>query len=126
MKTHKAYKIDAYSDVITEVKINDYRDIYSNIGCGTFCVATTLPNGDTLYVDDEGYLNQNVTRGFMFKGRFFAGNGLLIGGNKIGESVNVKTKELDVANMVTFMPERFTIPDEMREDAMSGWSVTIG
>lgn len=125
MKTHKAYKIDAYRNIITEVAIGDYRDIYKQIECGTFTVASYLPNGDTLYVDDEGFLNEKVTRGFMFNGRFFAGNGLLLGATKGGDSANVKTKELDAANMVTFAPACFVITDKIRQDAMNGFSVTM-
>ncbi len=121
----KAYKIDAYKNTITEVSIKDYKDIYIQVECDTFTVAATLPNGDTLYVDDEGYLNEHVTRGFMFNGCFFAGNGLLLGSTKGGDSANVKTKSLDAANMVKFAPECFQISDEMRRAAMDGWSVTI-
>lgn len=121
---HKAYKIDAYANRIDEVTVGEYTDIYEHIGCQTFTLATVLDNGDTLYVDDEGYLNSEVTRGFYYEGQFFAGNGLLLGSNEEGESVDVKTLELDVAESTHFPPDSFEIDDAMRERAMNSWSIT--
>lgn len=122
----KAYKIDATANVITEIQIGkDYREISQNIGCELFTVAHTLPNGDTLFVDDEGWLNGNVTRAFKFAGRVFAGNGVVLGCNRAGESASVKTKELVIAEFVEFAPSNFAISEEMRDAAMGGWKVTM-
>jgi len=120
----KAYKIDAYTNTITELEMSeDYREISQNIGCEMFCVAKTLPNGDTLFVDDEGWINPSVTRAFKFDGRVFAGNGVLLGCNGGGESESAKTKELDIAKLVEFAPKTFSIPQEMRDAAMGSWKV---
>lgn len=120
---NKAYKIDAYANRIDEVTVGEYTDIYLHIGCDTFTIADQLPNGDTLYVDDEGYLNASVTRGFFWNGSFFAGCGLLLGSNDEGESVDVKTSELDVAESTNFPPQDFEIDDALRERALNSWSV---
>ena len=120
----KAYKIDATNNTITELEMSeDYREISQNIGCELFCVARTLPNGDTLFVDDEGWMNANVKRAFKFDGRVFAGNGVVLGCNSAGDSVSVKTKELDIAKLVEFAPAHFEISDEMRDAAMNSWKV---
>jgi hypothetical protein len=125
MKTHKAYKIDSSLNRIDTVLIEDYKDIQDQIGCRCFAIATILENGDTLFVDDEGYLNSEVVHGFFYGGQFFAGNGLLLGGDdETGESVDVKTSELDVAGSTNFPPLDFEINDAMRDEAMSSWSVT--
>jgi hypothetical protein len=125
MKTHKAYKIDSSLNRIDTVLIEDYKDIQDQIGCRCFTVAAIFDNGDTLYVDDEGYLNSEVMRGFSYDGQFFAGNGLLLGGDdKTGESVDVKTSELDVAGSTNFPPLDFEIDDAMRDEATSSLSVT--
>lgn len=121
----KAYKIDATNNVITTIEMSeDYREISRNIDCDCFTVGRTLKNGDTLFVDDEGFLNSNVKRGFMFDGQFFAGNGVFLGGTPDGSSADVKTNELDIASRVTFAPSWFQITDEMREEAMSSWKIT--
>jgi hypothetical protein len=120
----KAYKIDAYTNTITELEMSeDYREISQNIGCEMFCVAKTLPNGDTLFVDDEGWINPSVTRAFQFDGRVFAGNGVVLGCNRGGESESAKTKELDIAKLVGFAPKGFEISQEMRDAAMGSWKV---
>lgn len=120
----KAYKVDSYNNTITTIEMTeDYREISENIGCDLFCVGRTLPNGDTLFVDDEGFMNTNVTRGFMFDGQFFAGNGVLLGGNRMGESDDVKTKELEFSTRVIFPPASFQIDDKIRAKAMSGWKI---
>lgn len=120
----KAYKVDSYNNTITTIEMSDdFREISENIGCDLFCVGRTLPNGDTLFVDDEGFMNTNVTRGFMFDGQFFAGNGILLGGNRMGESDDVKTKELEFSTRVIFPPASFQIDDSIRAKAMSGWKI---
>jgi len=122
----KAYKIDATNNVITTVELTEnYRDITNAIGCELFCVGHTLKNGDTLFVDDEGWLNAKVKRVFKFDGRLFAGNGLIVGLNRNnGNSVSVKTKELDIAKLVEFASKGFEITDEMRDNAMGSWTIT--
>lgn len=121
----KAYKIDAYKNIVETLEVtNDYREITRAIGCDLFCIGKTLDNGDTVYVDDNGFLDPRVTRGFMFDGQFFAGNGFVLGTDRSGESKNVKMKELDIASRVMFAPERFQITDKVREAAMNSWKIT--
>lgn len=121
----KAIKIDAYANTVTEIEISeDYREISRNIGCELFCQGASFPNGDTLYVDDEGWLNGNVTRAFAFNGRVLAGNGLILGCNpNTGDSRSVKTSLENIKGMVKFMPEGASISDAMREHAMDSWTV---
>ena len=120
----KAYKIDAYNNVITTIEMSDdHREISENIGCDLFCVGRTLPNGDTLFVDDEGYMKESVTRGFVFDGQFYAGNGVLLGCNRAGESQSVKLQELEFSTRVIFPPECFQIDDKIRAKAMAGWKI---
>lgn len=120
----KAYKIDATNNVITTIEMSeDFLEISRNIGCDLFTVGRTLKNGDTLFVDDEGLINPNVKRGFLFDGQFFAGNGVMLGCERDGSSASVKTNELDFASRVTFAPPCFEISDDMREEAMSSWKV---
>jgi hypothetical protein len=120
----KAYKIDCYNNVITTLNLGeDFREISNNIGCDLFCLAAVFNNNDTLYVDDEGLLKTDVTRGFTLDGQFFAGNGILLGCNDMGVSTDVRTDELEIAKRISFPPECFTISDEYREKAIAGWNL---
>jgi hypothetical protein len=113
----KAIKIDSLLNTITEIEISDdFRDISRNIGCDLFCVGHVLANGDTLFVDDEGWINTNVTRAFGFAGRILAGNGLVLGCDGGGESVNVKSTLEEVRKLVEFPPVGWMVTDEMRDD----------
>ena len=122
----KAIKIDAYANTITEVEIGtDFREISRNIGCDLFCIGHTLPNGDTLFVDDEGWLNGNVTRAFGFDGRVMAGNGLIVGSNRSGDSVSAKSSLDAIKRLTEFPPEGWSIDDSTRDAAMSGFKLTM-
>lgn len=113
----KAILIDPTLNTISEIEISDdFRDISRNIGCELFCVGHVLANGDTLFVDDEGWLNSNVTRAFGFAGRILAGKGLVLGCNGGGESVSVKSTLEGVRKLVEFPPIGWMVTDEMRDD----------
>lgn len=66
MKMKKAYLINAEARRIDEVKFSDYKDIQNLIGCERFDIAAYLNDNDALYVDDEGYLNPHVKKGFYY------------------------------------------------------------
>jgi len=123
-KTYKAYLINAEARRIDEVKFSDYKDIQNLIGCERFDIAAYLNDNDALYVDDEGYLNSNVKKGFFYCQQFFAGNGLFVGADEEGESQDVAMSELDVAESINFPPPAFEIDDAMRDHAMNSWAVT--
>ena len=83
-----------------------------------------MDNNDALYVDDEGYMNPNVKKGFYYCQQFFAGNGLFIGADEEGESQDVAMSELSVAESINFPPPEFEIDDAMRDRAMNSWAGT--
>lgn len=121
----KAYKVDATTNTISEVEISDdYREISKNIGCDLFCSAARLPNGDTLFVDDEGWLNSNVRRAFFFRGRLFAGNGIFVGGTRDGKSTSPKTDIKKIESELEFMPHGLEVTDALRDKMLSGFTVT--
>lgn len=99
-----AHLIDPVSRTITSVEIPDTGDklpaIYKHLQCRTFDVAA-LPNGDALYVDDEGLLKPAyhyiALRGMPEP---FAGRGLVLGlddrGRSIAPSVSLEQLTEDV------------------------------
>lgn len=112
---NKAYLIDSTNRVITPIEVGDYRDLQKKIGCDLFCVGATLPNEDTLYVDDEGLINGTETS-FLFQGRLLMGNGVLLGTNPdSGDSENVKTSLESLSRMVTFPAPSFRLSETERD-----------
>ena len=89
----KAFLIDAEKREVREVEYNTGDGavgISGLIGCGLFCTATVLGDGNFVYVDDEGYLNGTRVF-FKFKSldtQWFAGNGLVLKEDKRGNTVD--------------------------------------
>lgn len=88
----KAIKIDVVNQKVEQVNIgNDLDDIYQQIanGCSTFTCIYPLESSDVIYTDDEALL-KNIQGGFMLHSMIYpiVGNGLVLGTNIEGESVN--------------------------------------
>jgi hypothetical protein len=102
----KAIFINAEKKSVEEIEIgDDWQLIAPQIGngCRHFACATILENDDTIYVDDESLLHGE------FKGYFkignsqpFAGNGLIMGSDDEGKSVDVKSSIEEIRNAVSF------------------------
>lgn len=112
----KAILIDAWSNDVREITIveeaSTLSQMYELIGCSTVeCVH--LPNGEDLWVDEEGllYLTHN-SRFFTYKGVMpIHGRGIILGlDRKTGECKSTKLKLEDVTDGVDF----YSI-DEVRE-----------
>lgn len=79
---------------VTEIEVTDWRDIAPKLGCDLFtCVTTPSLGENTLFVDDEGMLNNALRTRGGFALRDYAqllhGRGLVLGHNNKGESVDV-------------------------------------
>ena len=101
----KGILIDVQNRTITEVEIGDgIQPIYELVKCDTFtCVDIT--ETETVYVDDNGLLT--LTENSMFfelKGypQPLCGNGLILGVDEEGESVNTKLTIDEVKKLVKF------------------------
>lgn len=103
----KAIFIDAEKRELREMSITDFRDIRAAVADGgSFTFAMELENGDTIYVDDEG-LVKNYEHFFEVTGGHqpFAGNGLVVGNDEMGESRDVASSIETLRGMVTFKHE---------------------
>jgi hypothetical protein len=100
----KAIKIDAVKREVIEVDItSDYNDINKEIGSQIFTIAHSLKKRDTIMVDDEGlFNNENIF--FVYNGAHqpFAGNGLIVGCNSKGDTVDCKIDINEVKQNVEF------------------------
>jgi len=115
MKKLRAILIDPFTMNITEHEIDSGIDAIYKLGQYESFDVIELPNGDTIYVDDEGLFKgrqQDATgmkRGFVvlkheddFNHSVLTppliGRGVILGVNKnTGNSINVKTKVSDLA-----------------------------
>ena len=82
----RALFIDAPRRTVTEIEIDSVDDMQKLIG-GYLEVAAIWPNGDTLYVDEEGLLKvQDYFFGIpsIRPDQPFAGNGVLVGREEEG------------------------------------------
>src|SRR6059058_6417197 len=110
----KAVLIDAYNKTVTDIELNGRKDMlkqwYSAIGhdCATVETAVYIDTEghDSILVDEEGLLKlTSNTPFFTFKGGHqpFAGNGIVVGVDKDGETVSCNTNAKEVAEKVKFL-----------------------
>ncbi len=114
----KALLIDAQNEIIREIEIeNGFQHTAQAIGggCTTIELVSIARNEDSLYVDGEGlfYVVPNETKGFHYiaeDGTLFTivGNGVMLGGNAEGESVDVKMDAVELAERVVWMDAALT------------------
>lgn len=104
----QAIKIDPIKQEVSLVEIDgSLESIYKELDCTTFTCPSILDNMDSLYVDDEGLFVSEYKGAFYFNNfpQMLFGNGLLMGSDEEGESVDVKSTLEDVINKIKFIPE---------------------
>lgn len=88
------YLIKPIDRTVQRVTVCKYEDIYRWCEYDTFDHCLIDPNGDGVFVDDEGLLKENPPNNFfVVKGRTdpLCGNGLVLGCDAEGESVSPQT-----------------------------------
>lgn len=110
MKMKKGYLINAEARTITEVEVGDYKTIYPLLGTSLKQVdgftIVGIEQDDSIYVDDEGLLGITIDTTFFLCNSYMqplAGNGLVMGTNEEGESVNPKNTLDFIKSKVKFM-----------------------
>jgi hypothetical protein len=97
----RAVKIDPYTREITELDIDgSLNSIYQGISSpmhkiSVIEIGLSFPNGDDLYVDEEGLLTTGH-KVFKLNGLPFVGCGLLLGTDEDGEALSAKTGLVDL------------------------------
>ena len=126
MKT-KAILINVSNKTFTEITIDDYKEMYDHIGngCRVFTVPYYLKNGDPLFIDDEGLLQENIEGGFVIEDypSILAGNAIVMGENDEGESSDCKSTIEHLKSIVQFVSKEET--ERWAEVALSrGFTIT--
>lgn len=106
----KAILIDVHSQTIKEVEIEknasvNIGHIYEHLKCDCFTSVGIDENND-IFVDDEGLLKLTpLSKFFLYKGypQPLAGNGLIVGIDEEGDSVEPTLTIQQVAENVIFM-----------------------
>lgn len=89
----RAILIDTYNDRVSEVRLRpDLGDYYEHLKCDVITSGLRFQNGDVLFVDDMGLLKR-PKHFFRLAGvdYDFAGNGLIVGTDDFGETIDAKT-----------------------------------
>lgn len=102
----KGYLIDPTAKTVELVDVSDYTDIQKHIGCRCFTMASHFPNGDALFVDDEGLLTGGLLS-FNIEGGHqpFFGKGLLVGSDVEGDRKDPYMSMVDFAQKVNYSPQ---------------------
>lgn len=112
----KAYWIDTPNKQIVEVEYDeDFHTISREwLKCGTFTVVE-VDNGDAIFVDDEGLINDNPHGYFRYRGYNspLVGYGLVLGTNDEGESTAPITSLEDIQAKVLFPTKPLDIDPEL-------------
>ena len=106
----KAILIDSINREVKEVEIGKGIDeMYKFLQCECFTIASYLDKQDAIFVDDEGLMN-GTDSFFTYEGAHqpFAGNGLIMGCDDMGESEDCKVDLTEVKNKVKFF-DRYEI-----------------
>lgn len=112
----KAILIDVLNENVRMVEVDDnnvLRSWYKHIGCSMVEVAHYFNHHDSIMADEEGlFTMDNDSKFFTIKGGHqpFIGNGLVVGVDNKGESVDPHISVDEVRSMVEF----FTM-EEVRE-----------
>lgn len=100
----KAIKIDVANQTISQVSIQDYTEIYNQIGngCNLFCCPIQYPNNDVLYCDDEALLRDDLQGCFSFPDFNYpiVGNAIILGSDDEGDSQDAKTEIFELQNKI--------------------------
>jgi hypothetical protein len=84
----KAIFINAKEQTVSYVENKgQLEDLYLILGVNMVEIGKYYPNGDTLWVDEEGLLN-GTDFGFQLDGIDYVGNGLIYGTNRMNPELN--------------------------------------
>jgi len=100
----KAYKINVHSNKVEVVDYKTFESIHQHGEFDLFTTGARLPNGDTVWVDDEGLLN-GTTRAFRWDGQLLMGNGVVCGGDNMGETVDAASTIAEIESHIEWFPE---------------------
>ncbi len=100
--------INSSERTVSEIEYDgNWRTIGPTIGCDLFTVVSGLPEGDDLFVDDEGLLRANEKTTFFRLPWYptpLAGSGLILGfDSETGDTVEAKSSLEDYKSRVSFM-----------------------
>ena len=111
----KAILIDVKTQEIKEVEHDgEIQNIYNLIDCRAFDLVR-IDDVNSIFVDDEGILKDNLYFEYSVSDRVFqlAGNGLILGVDDEGDSVEPTLTVEDVEGKVNFLPEGFKVEPYM-------------
>ena len=109
-KQMKAILIDVLNENVRMVEVDDknvLKDWYKHIGC-SMVEPVYINSHDSIMVDEEGGLTEDEdTKYFSFDGNIYIGNGLVVGVDRNGKSVDPCICVEEVRSRVEFPDVRY-------------------
>lgn len=103
----KAILIDPTKRTIEEIQIDgSLQSFYAALGCKYVDVACNLPNGDTIYVDDEGLFAPAPVDYFQISHGYqpYAGKAIIVNTDSEGNTRAVQSTLDDIKSDIVFIP----------------------
>lgn len=99
----RAIKLDATNETIDYIELNGtLADLQKHVG-GYIEIGIQFPNGDLLYVDEEGLMKAPTTYQLWKKEkRVFAGSGLIVNVDENGDDAPPLTSIEDIKKSMSF------------------------
>jgi len=111
----KAILIDPDNKTVREVETTGHlNDIYRLLDCHMVECPITYSNGDTIYVNEEAWMEFNEDEpagGWMFNGFSYSilGKALIVGNNEEGESADVRTPVSVILNQIHWSSPKYML-----------------
>lgn len=105
MTPMKAILIDPTQHTVAEVQCDGSAESICRLIGANLLTTVNVGGGETLYVDDEGLLTYPHPHGyfrFVGYGQVFAGKGLIVGSNAVGDCVPTQLMAAHVRECVEF------------------------
>lgn len=99
----RAIKVDAFERTITEVQVDGLKDMQAAVD-GYIQIALELPNGDTIFVNEEGLL-KGWDAWIYYEGQMqpWIGSAIIVGHDGEGESIDAKSTVEEIKNNIRFL-----------------------
>ena len=115
----KAILIDVHNKDIKEVDYDGkLQNIYDFIDCRAFDIVR-IDDANDIFVDDEGLFVADQLY-FSYNGKALAGNGLVLGYDRSGETVGTTLNITDIKASVKWLPEGYAVDPSF---SITAWRV---
>ena len=112
----KAILIDVHNKDIKEIDYDgNIKNLYKFVDCQLFDIVN-IDDSNHIFVDDEGLFVANQLY-FSYNDKALAGNGLILGYNRAGETTGTTLDIKDVTANIKWLPKGYAVEPEIKVTA---------